>query len=80
MSDVERPGVAEKLLEAVRNGIDAARYFARHEAVAGMTSDDQALVDLANAVEEAAAELDDTMMSLLDHQGRELDNFDEQTN
>lgn len=77
---MERPGVAERLLEAVRDGIDAARYFARHEAVAGMTNDNRALADLANAVEEAAAELDDTMMSLLDHQGREVDDFDEKTN
>ena len=77
---MERPGVAEKLLEAVRDGIDAARYFARHEAVTGMTTDDRTLVELANAVEEAAADLDDAMMALLEHQGRDIEGADEQTN
>jgi hypothetical protein len=63
----EKFGVAEQLLEAVRNGIDAARFFARHEAISGMTSDDQQLVELASAVEDAAADLDETMLALLDH-------------
>jgi hypothetical protein len=59
----------ERLLEAIRDGIDAARYFARHEGLAAMTNDDHNLVELASAVEEAAAELDDAMMALLEHQG-----------
>lgn len=76
----DKPGVAERLLETIRDGIDAARYFARHEIVAGMSDDDQALVDLANAVEEAAAELDEAMMALLEHQGRDAEPVDDATN
>ena len=77
---MDRPGVAEQLLEEIRDGIDAARYFARHETVSGMTSDDSTLVELANAVEGAAAILDDAMMALLEHQGREAEDYDDQAN
>jgi hypothetical protein len=76
----DKAGVAERLLEAIRDGIDAARYFARHEVVAGMSDDDQVLVDLANAVEEAASDLDEAMMALLEHQGRDADPEDDSTN
>ena len=60
-------GVAENLLAAIRNGIDAARFYARHEAFAGISSDDHALIELATSVETAAADLDEAMMALLDH-------------
>ncbi len=82
--ELERPGVVERLLEAVRDGIDAARFFARHETVSGMTDDDIRLVELANAVEEAAANLDDAMMSLIEHHDDdpepEPEPFDEKAN
>lgn len=73
-------GIAEQLLKAIRDGIDAARYFARHEALAGMTADDALLVELANTVEESAAELDDAMMALLEYQGKDLDVAEEEAN
>jgi hypothetical protein len=76
----ERPGIAERLIEAIRDGIDAARYFARHEVVGGMSDDDQTLVDLANAVEEAAADLDEAMMAMLEHQDRDGEREDDSTN
>jgi hypothetical protein len=76
----ERFGITERLLESIRDGIDAARYFARHEAVAGMTSDEKVVIELANAVEEAAADLDDAMMALLEHQGRFAEGYDEKVN
>ena len=76
----ERPGVAEKLLETIRDGIDAARFFARHEIVAGMTDDDSTLVELANAVETAAADLDEAMMALLEHQGQDAETDEDSTN
>ncbi len=69
----ERFGVAEQLLEAVRNGIDAAKYYARFEGLSGMTSDDAQLVELAAEVEEAATNLDDAMMALLDYMIPELE-------
>lgn len=76
----DTPGIAERLLETIRDGIDAARYFARHEIVAGLSDDDQTLVALANAVEEAAADLDEAMMALLEHQGRDAEASDGSTN
>lgn len=76
---IDQPGIPEKLLQAVRDGIDAARFFARHEAITGMTEDDSALVELAHAVEDAAADLDDAMLNLLDHsQSRENNGNPEQ--
>lgn len=76
----ERLSIAERLLEAIRDGIDAARYFARHEAVSGMTNDNVTLVELSNAVEDAAAELDDAMMALIDFQDRDQEAPDEPVN
>ena len=76
----ERYDVAEHLIATVRSGIDAARFFARHEAITGMTCDDPKLVELASAVEQASAELDTAMLALLEHTSDEAEEETVQSN
>ena len=73
----EKPGIAEQLLDAIRDGIDAARYFARHEAFGAMANDDADLLELAHQVESCSTDLDEAMMRLLEHQEALLDEPDQ---
>ena len=65
---LEYRSVADRLISMIRDGIDAANFFARHEAISGMTAEDSELVELAGAVEAAADALEEAVAELLDYE------------
>jgi hypothetical protein len=61
----ERESVEEKLVGHVRDGIDAAVFLARSTIVEAEEGGDDAMRELAAAVEKAAHALDEAMIALL---------------
>ncbi len=69
----DRESVEERLLGMVRDGIDAAILLARSSVVDASGANDDKLKELATAVENAAQQLDDAMITLLDAEAGDED-------
>lgn len=69
----ERESVEERLLGMVRDGIDAAVLLARSSLADAVQAGDEKLKELAAAVEAAAQDLDEAMITLLDAEADEDD-------